>query len=661
MLRNIRFGTRLAFLTGILLATIALISFVCERAMSEMNGDFKEVYEDKTLAMAHLSSVADTIHRVRIRAFDATLNRDRQKQAQISNELEKHISELFNQWHAYLNTPLDQDEKHLADQIDASLTSLTKFYRNVAAVAEAGKSDDAAALLARDSTAEFRKAATPLRALLELQRKEAGALYHDSEDHYQRSNSISLTLAGGGFILGIALSWRITTSITRPVGRMVLGMGRLAGGDTSIEVRDMNRKDEIGALARALEVFRQNAVAMDNLCTRRQHEEEAKRRRQAAANQLIQDFSGGVSGVLQMLADAAGSMENTAEKMSEIAREAGRQAITVSEATKTAASRVDTVAAETGSFSAMVNEIVRQVEEATEIVHTAVSEADRSDAIISGLAEKASLIGDILKMIRSIASQTNLLALNATIEAARAGEAGKGFAVVAGEVKNLSGQSAGAAEEIAAHVQGIQTATREAVDAIKHFGSTIDAVNHATKLIASAAQRQESLSRDISINTEAATKGTQDATRALVVVSDAIDHTTGASAEVLASSRHVSQSARDLKQEVESFLVAIREAGERRQYERIPASTKVALHWSEQRKECMMIDISLGGASLEARFDLAAGTPVQLNIPGVAPIDARIARLSDSFTHLQFRLDETTAMRVSSFMDGRVLTTPLAA
>ncbi|MEI6556995.1 MAG: methyl-accepting chemotaxis protein [Rhodospirillaceae bacterium] len=658
MLRNVNFSVRLAILTGTLLAIIAAISIACLSGMADMNHDFQDVYEDKTLAMAHLSAVADTMHRVRIRAFDALLSRDPAKLPLLSVELQKHVKELASQWQAYRNTPLDEDEQALARTIDAGLASLSAFYTSVVAAVASGNPEAAASRLARDSTAEFRKAATPLRALLDLQRQQAGSLYHHSEEHYRRSNALSISLAVGGFVLGILLSWSITASITRPVGRMVAGMGRLADGDTAIEIRDADRRDEIGALARALEVFRQNAIAMDNLRRRRRDEEEAKRRRQAAANQLIQDFSGGVSGVLTMLADAASSMQSTAENMSAVARRAAQQATTVSEATRTAAGKVDIVAGEAGKLRGTVEEIALQLERSDGVMRTAVDEAERSDAIVGSLAEKAGRIGEILSLIQSIASQTNLLALNATIEAARAGDAGKGFAVVAGEVKNLSSQSARAAGDIGSQIQGIQDAAEEAVGTIKRFGATIDAVNQATGVIAQAARRQEGVSQEISGNARAATQSTQEAAAALAIVAEAIAHTTGASAEVLTSSRHVSETARDLSAEVESFLTAIRDAGERRHYERMTVDIMVGLGWADQRRDCRMHDVSLGGASLEARVDLPVGSPVELTIPGVAPIQARIARRSETDTHLQFRLDEATAMRVNGFMDGR---SPLAA
>ncbi len=661
MLRNFRFSSRLAILTGTLLSIIVAISGFCITGMSEMNGDFQAVYEDKTLAMAHLGVVADTMHRVRIRSFDALLNQDPTKAPQLSAELDIHIKQLMGQWQSYLATPIDPAEKVLAVKVGNGLESLTVFYRQVVGIIAAGNTDKAAAMLAKESTTEFRKAATPLRELLDLQRKQAGTLYHDSEEHFQRSNTLCLVLAVGGFILGIALSWRITTSITRPVARMVAGMERLADGDTTIDIRDIDRKDEIGALAKALEVFRQNALAMENLRKRRREEEEAKRRRQAAANQLIQDFSGGVSGVLRMLADAATLMQSTAERMVQISRDAARDAVTISQATGTAAGNVGMMAGEVGKLSATVDEINRQVRDATEVVRNAVVEAEHSNSIVVGLAVKTVRIGEILKLIHSIATRTNLLALNATIEAARAGDSGKGFAVVAGEVKHLSNQSAHAAGEISAQIASIQDATNEAVVAIKSFGGTIEAVNQATGVISAAAKRQEMMSSELSGNAMVATRSTKEAGLALSTIVNAIEHTKDASAEVLTSARHVFESARDLQGEVESFLVAIREAGERRQYERMTVDMMVQICWAGHARECRMHDVSLGGASLDARMELPAGSPVELLIPGVAPIQARIARLSNDATHLQFRLDEATAMRVSGFMDGRSPASELAA
>ena len=476
------------------------------------------------------------------------------------------------------------------------------------------------------------------------------AMETDADETKLAVISISVIAALGLIVSGYFL---IIVGVARPISTLTNSMSSLAGGDTSIEIGYANRQDEIGALARALEVFRQNAVAIVNLNKRRQEEEEAKRRRQAAANQLLQDFSGGVSGVLKMLADAASSMQGTAEKMSEVSRNAFQHAIAVSNATKTADGNVGIVAEVTEKLVTTVAEITRQVHGATAVVNTAVSEADRSDSIISGLSDKTVRVGEILKLIHSIASRTNLLALNASIEAARAGEAGKGFAVVANEVKSLSNQSAHAAEDISAQIRGIQDATKDAVSAIKGFGETIDTVNQATRVIATAAVSQEGVSREIVNNAAAASQSTREAAIALVTITEAIEHTIEASSEVLSSSRQVTETASNLQEEVESFLVAIRDAGERRQYERIPINLIVRIAWSGQSHDCRICDISLGGASLEGRIDLAIGTSVTLAISGDEPIHARIARLSENSTHLQFRLDEKTAMLVSRFMDGQ--------
>ncbi len=491
---------------------------------------------------------------------------------------------------------------------------------------------------------EFRKSADIFASAMEE------AMEADADATKIKVLFVSVASALGLIISGYFL---VIFGVARPIATLTIAMSSLADGDTDVKIQHADRKDEIGALACALEVFRQNAVAIINLNKRRCEEEEAKRRRQAAANQLLQDFSGGVSGVLKMLADAASSMQSTAERMSEISRNAAQQAISVSNATNTADGNVATVAGEAEKLVATVSQITEEVNEATSIVNTAVAEANRSDAIISGLADKTLRIGEILKLIHSIASRTNLLALNATIEAARAGEAGKGFAVVAHEVKNLSNQSAHAAEDISAQIKGIQDATKDAVNAIKGFGATIDTVNQATKVIAAAATSQQLVSREISENAAAASQSTRDVSTALVTITGAIEHTIAASSEVLNSSRQVTETAHSLQEEVESFLIAIRDAGERRQYERIPINMTVRVSCSGMTHDCRMSDISLGGTSLEGRIDLSVGTSVSLTIPGVQPIQARIARLSDESTHLQFRLDETTAMLVSAFMDGR--------
>ncbi|CAK0771508.1 methyl-accepting chemotaxis protein [Azospirillaceae bacterium] len=558
-LRNVKFAVRLALLTGVLLSIMAAINITCLTGMSDMNHDFQEVYEGKTLAMAHLSMVADTIHRIRIRAFDAIIIRDQAKARQLSVELDKHFNELQTYWQLYKNMPGDITEKELTEKIDSGLMSMTTFYKYVISSTETKNYDFAATLLSRDSTTEFRKAATPLRALLDLQRQQAGVLYHDNEDHYRRTNALCVALAIGGFVSGIILSWVVTVSITRPVGHLVANMARLAQGDTSIDIYDVDRKDEIGALALALEVFRRNFVEMEHL-----RSDQELRRKQIEAdkremmNRLADKFDASVKSVVGAVFSLASQMQSAAQTLFVSANESSHLSRTVAVAADHASDNVQTVASSAEELTVSVNDIRRQVLESSRIACAAVDEAERTNLTIASLSNTAQKIGDVVQLINSIASQTNLLALNATIEAARAGEAGKGFAVVAGEVKNLASQTAKATDDIKLQIGQMQSITGVAVNTIKGITYTIRSMNEISATITSAVEEQSAAVCEIARSITEAARATQDVSNNIEQVSHVTDKTKHMASETLEVVNELTHQSDTLRQEVESFISCVR-------------------------------------------------------------------------------------------------------
>ncbi len=371
---------------------------------------------------------------------------------------------------------------------------------------------------------------------------------------------LSLMLSVGGFVVGLGLAWMIGTGIARPVVAMTEAMRRLAGGDKSIEVPARGRKDEIGAMADAVEVFKQNAIEMDRLAAEQRKEQQRKEERQKTIDGYIASFESQVAGILGTLASAATEMNQTAESMSATAEETSRQSSAVAAASEEATTNVQTVASAAEELSASVAEISRQVAQSTEISGQAVEEVSRTNATVKGLAEAAQKIGDVVQLINDIASQTNLLALNATIEAARAGEAGKGFAVVASEVKSLANQTAKATEEIGAQIGAIQNATGGAVQAIEGIGGTIAKVSEIATTIASAVEEQGAATQEIARNVQQAAAGTTEVSSNIAGVSEAAQQTGAASAQVLATAGDLAKQSEVLKAEVDDFLAKVRAA-----------------------------------------------------------------------------------------------------
>ncbi|MGB0631012.1 MAG: methyl-accepting chemotaxis protein [Alphaproteobacteria bacterium] len=393
-------------------------------------------------------------------------------------------------------------------------------------------------------------------------------------------------------ILQVALfliSMTVTRSIRKPVNSLVSAMSVLAEGDTSVQIPAADRSDEVGEMARAVEVFKEKAIESTRLSEeaaeneraqrelreksreqrmeadklRAQEQEEQARITSARADritQLSQEFDAKVSEILKVFDQSATKMRQSAEFMSDTAKQTSEQTAAVESASQAANGNVQTVAAAAGELSASINEIASQVDESSRITGDAVAEAEKTNTEVRGLAEAAQKIGEVVDLINDIASQTNLLALNATIEAARAGEAGKGFAVVATEVKSLADQTARATEEIANQIGEIQSATSSAVDAIGTISGTIDQVSGIASSISAAVTEQGASTSEIAQSVQHAATGTQEVSSHIVSVSDAAAKTGEAASDVLDSAQHLSEQGSVLRETVDSFLEKVRAA-----------------------------------------------------------------------------------------------------
>jgi methyl-accepting chemotaxis protein len=369
---------------------------------------------------------------------------------------------------------------------------------------------------------------------------------------------VGLTLIFVGF--GVFTTLFVRRRIARPMAQIVRAIRQVAAGELAADIAFAGRADEIGDLARALAVFRDNAQEKARIEAARREEQQRKEQRQQAVERGIERFDNSVRGLLEALADAAIEMRRTSESMSATAEQTGRQAGAVNSASHQASANVQTVATAAEELSASIAEIGRQVVQAEEIASQAVEQARNTDQTVQGLVDMAQRIGEVVQLINGIASQTNLLALNATIEAARAGEAGKGFAVVAGEVKSLATQTAKATDDIAAQVSAIQSATKGAIDAIRGVSRIIVRVNEISTSIASAVEQQGAATQEITRNTQAAARGTHEVSATIAGVSEGAGMTGKAAEHVLSAAAELSQVSERLRGEVDAFLTGIRAA-----------------------------------------------------------------------------------------------------
>ena len=371
----------------------------------------------------------------------------------------------------------------------------------------------------------------------------------------------ALVVAGIAILIGIAVGFFVARGISKPVVAMTVAMRTLAGGNKQTEIPAQGRKDEIGEMAGAVQVFKDNMIEADRL---RAEQEATKTRVEAERRQAMLDlasrFEGTVGGIVNGVNSAATELQATAQSMSATAEQTTRQSTLVAAASEETTQNVQTVASATEELSASIGEITSQVTESTRIVGEAVTQANDTNAKVQGLAEAAQRIGDVVRLINDIAGQTNLLALNATIEAARAGESGKGFAVVASEVKILANQTAKATEEIASQVRTIQEATATSAEAIGSITKTIGRVSEISTAIASAVEEQGAATQEISRNVQQAAQGTQEVSANISGVTQAAQQTGAAAAEVLTASTELGKNGVLLQNQVEEFLRTVRAA-----------------------------------------------------------------------------------------------------
>ncbi|CUW38831.1 Putative Methyl-accepting chemotaxis protein(Methyl-accepting chemotaxis protein (MCP) signalling domain,501-675) [Magnetospirillum sp. XM-1] len=367
-----------------------------------------------------------------------------------------------------------------------------------------------------------------------------------------------LVITGGVLTLGIILVWVIGRGITRPLAEMTFDMTKLAEGDKTVPINGLDRSDEIGAMARAVEIFKEGLIRADQLDEERRQAEWTKDKRARVIDNLLREFNEEVSDALAGMASTATELEATSRSLSTTAEDASAQAAAVAAGIEETAVNMRTAAGSAEQLAHSGEDISRKVQESVRISEEASSEARRTTELIDGLAAAVDKIGTVVALINDIAAQTNLLALNATIEAARAGEAGKGFAVVANEVKHLANQTAKATDEIAGQISTVQKVTGDAVSAITSITSVIEQVHDVATGIADAVRGQDAATGEIAANVQQVATATGEISANVTGVNNAAEETKHASAEVLQTAQDVSERATKLRDRVDTFLTSIR-------------------------------------------------------------------------------------------------------
>jgi len=468
--------------------------------------------------------------------------------------------------------------------------NVTKAQQQIAQLEKAGLPSDVAALLATVKTgvAKYAEAfdktgpnlvlgdelyykgvTPPIVAAVEKMDKARVSIGADFEktsaetnDHITITVTMQEAVAGATVILGLLIAFLIARGIILPLAGLTAGMKELANGNFGVVLPGLERKDEVGDMAQAVESFKVKAEekARDEAEAKVEQDQVVARQRKAEMQKLADNFESAVGEIIETVSSASTELEASAGTLTKTAERAQQVTTTVAAASEEASTNVQSVASATEEMASSVTEISRQVQDSARMANEAVGQARSTTDRVSELSKAATRIGDVVELINTIAGQTNLLALNATIEAARAGEAGRGFAVVASEVKALAEQTAKATGEIGQQITGIQAATQDSVNAIKEISVTIEKLSEISSTIAAAVEEQGAATQEISRNVQQAAQGTQQVSSNITDVQRGAGETGSASSQVLSAAQSLSRDSNRLKLEVGKFLNSVRAA-----------------------------------------------------------------------------------------------------
>jgi len=481
--------------------------------------------------------------------------------------LDKHWT-AFQQREAEVSTIADKLSRSIADTEAAQLVAqFLTAHKTMGAAYRRGlqefkdhdfdsaAGDKAVAGIDRAPTELLGKAKERLLALAQSAASEAREEAHRTT--WMTILLLSLATAAGTAVFLIA----VQRSISVPLTRVVHSLSELAAGNTAARVHGLERGDEIGKVADAVQLLKAKMIEADQLRAEQSEvEQRLLRQRQAEMNELANSFEATVGDIVETVSSASSELEVSAKTLTASAESAQTRTTMVAAASEEASTNVQSVATATEQMASSINEVSRQVQESARMASDAVGQARNTTDRVSELSKAAARIGDVVELINTIAGQTNLLALNATIEAARAGESGRGFAVVASEVKALAEQTAKATGEIGEQISGIQIATQQSVGAIREISGTIEKLSDISSAIAAAVEEQGMATQEISYNVEQAARGTRQVSSGITDVQRGASETGSASSQVFSAAQTLSRDSDRLRREVAKFLGTVRAA-----------------------------------------------------------------------------------------------------
>ena len=558
---SISIRTKLIGGLGLLLAaTVALGLFTMQR-MAGINEAAKVVTDDYFPSLVSTTLLARAAFQLRIQEDALLLATDPQQALEAHGHIDTALQVYAKQRADYASMIDPGAETDLFRQIDGNWDSYLQLHRQLVAAIDGNMHDQAAGLMRQTISPAFAAFAELMNKDVAYNTGNGSKASAAVRSLYETTRSVTMVVIGIAILLTLLVGFGLVRGISAPLGRMTAAMRRLADRDMATAIPGVGRGDEIGAMAAAVQVFKDNMIRADELTAAQEAAKAQTAAAEKATRQKMADaFEANVGNVVSQLSAGATELQATAQSMSSTATATNQQATTVAAAAEEASSGVQTVASAAEELSSSIREISRQVAQSAQVSDRAVVDARRTDSIVRALADSAQKIGDVVQLINNIAAQTNLLALNATIEAARAGDAGKGFAVVASEVKSLANQTAKATEEIGSQITQVQAATVEAVQAIAAINTTIEEVSRIATTIAAAVEEQEAATAEIARNVQQTAMSNQAVTSNIASVNQAANETGAAATQVYGAASDLSKQAERLTSEVNKFVAGIRAA-----------------------------------------------------------------------------------------------------
>jgi|HubBroStandDraft_4_1064222.scaffolds.fasta_scaffold55470_1 methyl-accepting chemotaxis protein len=566
LLARVKIMTKILAVIMLLAAVAAGTSWLGIRAMSSMNDDAETMASTakRALEAARASTSLITLSSAE---FQVALDPRPENRAIVHKLVDEQIK-LFKERVEDFSKTRDEKTRAMMPAIKEAMAAYEKDMEKTLRLADETRDVQLSEQVERLRTSAMSSqvAAVKLRAELRAAAEQLDNRVNEfakqaSEEYLATSNQLMI-VAAIGIILGVLAGYLIGQfGIVKPINLLKSVMEAFAHNNLTAEVPGTDRRDELGDMARTVEVFKKNGLEVermraDQLVTEKRNTEQRK----ADMYKLADDFEGAVGEIIETVSSASTELEASASTLTSTAERAQELTTMVAAASEEASTNVQSVASATEELTSSVNEISRQVQESARMAGEAVDQARKTNDRVGELSKAAARIGDVVELINTIAGQTNLLALNATIEAARAGEAGRGFAVVASEVKALAEQTAKATGEIGQQISGIQAATQESVGAIKEISGTIERLSEISSTIAAAVEEQGAATQEISRNVQQAALGTQQVSSNITDVQRGASETGSASSQVLSAAQSLSGDSNRLKLEVGKFLHSVRAA-----------------------------------------------------------------------------------------------------